>query len=136
MVAVQQRPQRDRYGRSADARADRRLKVLGAVLGAAFLGFVAWSGVSYIAGQDVTGTLITYQVVSDHEVRAHVEVRKDPEVRGVCTLRALNRDHDEVGRKDARIAPGADRVDTVVSMRTTERAYATELVGCSSVAGD
>jgi hypothetical protein len=135
MVAVQQRPPQGRYGRSADDRADRRLKVLGAVLGAAFLGFVAWSGVAYVSGQDVTGTLITYEVVSDHEVQAHVEVRKDADVRGVCTLRALNRDHDEVGRKDARVGAGADRVDTVVTVRTTQRAYAAELVGCSSVTG-
>jgi hypothetical protein len=135
MVAVQQKPPQGRYGRSADERADRRLKVLGAVFGAALLGFVCWAGASYVSGQDVTGTLIKYQVVSDHEVQAHLEVRKDADTRGVCTLRVLNHDRDEVGRKAARIKAGSDRVDTVVSVRTTERAYAAELVGCSSVTG-
>jgi hypothetical protein len=133
MVAVQHTPPQGRYGRSSDERADRRLKTVGAVLGVLLLGFLGWVGVSYVSAQDVTGTLIKYKVVSDHEVQAHLEVRKDSGVRGVCTLRALDRGHGEVGRKDARLKAGTEQVDTVVSIRTTERAYAAELVGCSSV---
>jgi uncharacterized protein DUF4307 len=134
MVAVQSEPPKGRYGRSSDERADRRLKTVGAVLGVLLLGFVGWVGVSYLSSQAVTGTLIKYKVVSDHEAQAHLEVRKDAGARGVCTLRALDHDHAEVGRKDTRIGGGSEQVDTVVSIRTTQRAYAVELVGCQSAA--
>ena len=133
MVAVQHEPPQGRYGRSSDESADRRLKTLGAVLGVLLLGFLGWVGVSYVSAQDVTGTLITYKVVSDHEVQAHLEVHKDADARGVCTLRALDRRHGEVGRKDARLEAGSERIDTVVAVRTTGRAYAAELIGCSRV---
>lgn len=134
MVAVQQKPPEGRYGRSADERADRRLKVVGGVLGVLLLGFVGWVGVSYISAQAVSGTLITYKVVSAHEAQAHLEVHKDAGAHGVCTLRALAHDHTEVGRKDARVTGGSKQVDTVVSIRTTQRAYAVELVGCQDAA--
>ncbi|MGP4003231.1 DUF4307 domain-containing protein [Streptomyces sp. 8N706] len=121
-----------RYGRSADARADRKLKLVGAVLGAALLAVIAWSGASYISGQDVSGELIKFKVVSDSAVEVHLEVRKDADTDGVCTLRSQAEDGAEVGRKDIRFEERADRVDRVVTVRTTRRATTAELVGCET----
>ncbi|MEU2084510.1 DUF4307 domain-containing protein [Streptomyces albus] len=129
-----------RYGRTtgrtggaggrSDARTDRRLKITGGVLGVLMLALIGWIGVSYIAGQDVSGELIKYKVVSDNAVQVHLEVRKDAGVEGVCTLRARAEDGGEVGRKSANFDAGSSRIDEVITIRTTARATSGELVGC------
>jgi hypothetical protein len=124
-----------RYGRSGDVRADRRLKIIGVVLGAALLAVVGWSGYAYVAGQDVSAELIKFKVVSDEAVEAHLEVHKDADVTGVCTLRSLNGAGGEVGRKDVTFVQRDSRVDQVVTIRTISRAAVVELVGCESVDG-
>ncbi|WP_326798032.1 DUF4307 domain-containing protein [Streptomyces sp. NBC_01808] len=132
MAGVPQTLPEGRYGRSADARADRRLKVIGAVLGAGLLGFVAWGAVDATAGSKASGELIRFQVMSDTEVQAHIEVRKKSDVDAVCTLRSLAADKSEVGVRDVRIDEQKTRVDTVVSIRTTARGANAELVGCKA----
>jgi hypothetical protein len=123
-----------RYGRTGsgerDARTDRRLKIVGAVLGVLALAGIAWIGAGYISGQEVSGEMIKFKVVSDRTVEVHLEVRKDAGAEGVCTLRAMSADAAEVGRKDVVIAGDKDRVDTVASVRTTARATSAELMGC------
>ncbi|CAL9525231.1 hypothetical protein SUDANB120_03926 [Streptomyces sp. enrichment culture] len=121
-----------RYGRSADERADRRLKIAGSVLGVALLAVVGWIGWGYVAGQTVSAEVIKFQVVSDSEVKVHLEVRKDASVAGVCTLLSQDRDHTEVGRADFTFPQEASRVDELVSLKTTARATAVELVGCQA----
>jgi hypothetical protein len=125
-----------RYGRAADERADRKLKILGGVLGAGLLAVVGWFGYSYVAGQEVSGELIKFDIVSDSEAQAHLEVRKDQDVVGVCTLSAQDVDHNEVGRKDARFDAREGRMDEVLSLRTTGRATTVELVGCTTGTGN
>ncbi|MGX2994947.1 DUF4307 domain-containing protein [Streptomyces sp. JNUCC 64] len=132
MSAVREEPVRARYGRSAEERTDRRLKVLGSVLGVCGLLLIAWIGHGYITGKAVSGEMIKFKVVSDREVQAHLEVRKDTSVRGYCTLRAQSEDGAEVGRADFRFDQDAGRVDEVVTLRTTARATAAELVGCET----
>ncbi|MFW6694771.1 DUF4307 domain-containing protein [Streptomyces sp. MAR4 CNX-425] len=124
-----------RYGRSADARADRRLKILGGVLGAAVLGFVAWGAIDATAGSQASGELIRFKVVSDHEVQVHIEVRKKTDVDAVCTVRSLAADKSEAGIRDVRVDEPENRVDTVVSIRTTTRGANAELVGCQAADG-
>ncbi|WP_326688332.1 MULTISPECIES: DUF4307 domain-containing protein [unclassified Streptomyces] len=125
-----------RYGRArgtvrgAEARTDRRLKITGGVLGVLMLALIAWIGSSYISGQEVSGELIKFKVVSDSAVEVHLEVRKDAGTAGVCTLRTRAESGGEVGRKDAAIAAPKSRVDTVITVRTTSRATSAELVGC------
>ncbi|MFI5827210.1 DUF4307 domain-containing protein [Streptomyces sp. NPDC051578] len=119
-----------RYGRSADERADRKLKIVGSVLGVALLGVVGWIGWDYVAGQSVTAEVIKFQIVSASEVKVHLEVRKDSGVTGVCTLSSQDKDHSEVGRADFTFAQRDTRVDEVVSLKTTGRATMVELVGC------
>lgn len=124
-----------RYGRTGagerDARTDRRLKIVGTVLGVLGLVGVVWLGAGYISGQDVSGEMIKFKVVSDRAVEVHLEVRKDGGAEGVCTLRALAEDAGEVGRKDVLVGGGEKRVDTVASVRTTSRATSAELMGCA-----
>ncbi|MFA7764987.1 DUF4307 domain-containing protein [Streptomyces sp. NPDC048723] len=132
MSAVREGLPEGRYGRSADERADRKLKIIGSVLGAALLGVVGWIGWDYVAGQSVSAEVIKFQVISDTEVRVHLEVRKDASVTGVCSLSSQNKEHAEVGRADFTFAQNRSRVDEIVTLKTTGRATMIELVGCQS----
>ncbi|MGW5851313.1 DUF4307 domain-containing protein [Streptomyces sp. NPDC055254] len=134
MSAVREGLPEGRYGRSADERADRKLKIIGAALGAVLLGVVGWIGWGYVAGQSVSAEVIKFQVVSDTEVKVHLEVRKDASVTGVCTLSSQDEGHGEVGRADYTFAQPDARVDEVVSLRTTNRATMIELLGCRPAA--
>lgn len=120
----------DRYGRSADERADRKLKIVGSVLGVVLLGVIGWFGYDSIAGSKLSGELIKFDVVSDKAVEVHLEVRKDADANGYCTLRSQAEDGSEVGRADFRFDQDKGRVDKTVTLRTTGRATSAELVGC------
>ncbi|KIZ14388.1 DUF4307 domain-containing protein [Streptomyces natalensis] len=132
MTAVRDGLPDGRYGRSADRHTDRKLKIIGGVLGVALLGVVGWAGASYIAGQDLSGRIITWDAVSDSAVKVHLEVIKDKDARGVCTLRSQAADGSEVGRKDVTIAQRTDQVNTDITIRTTKRATNALLVGCQA----
>ena len=132
MSAVQGRLPDGRYGRSADERADRKLRIAGAVLGVLFLGLMSWFGWHYVVDSRISAEMIKFDVVSDTEVQVHLEVRKDGDAHGVCTLRTRSEDGAEVGRKDVRVDDDADRVDRVWSVRTTARATSAELLGCTA----
>lgn len=131
MTAVREGLPEGRYGRSADARADRKLKIIGSVLGVALLGVIGWCGVSYISGQELSGRVIAWDAVSDHAVKVHLEVVKDVADKGVCTLRSQAEDGTEVGRKDVTVDQRTGQVDTEVTLRTTKRATNAVLVGCT-----
>ncbi|MEU6982992.1 DUF4307 domain-containing protein [Streptomyces sp. NPDC046324] len=132
MSAVRERLPEGRYGRSADERADRKLKIAGAVLGVLFLGLLGWFGWFYVVDSRISAETIKFDVVSDTEVQVHLEVRKDADARGVCTLRSRSEDGAEVGRKDVRFDEASERIDSVVSIRTTARATSAELIGCTA----
>ncbi|MFF1379537.1 DUF4307 domain-containing protein [Streptomyces sp. NPDC058308] len=123
-----------RYGRSrtADEAADRKLKIIGSVLGVLLLGMVGWFGYDYIDGTKVSGEVIKFDVVSDHAVEAHLEVRKDADARGYCTLRSQAESGAEVGRADFRFDERSGRIDRTVTLRTTGKATNVELLGCHS----
>ncbi|MFJ5873527.1 DUF4307 domain-containing protein [Streptomyces sp. NPDC093088] len=132
MSAVREQLPEGRYGRSADERADHRLKVVGSVLGVLFLGLLGWFGWYYVVDSKISAEMIKFDVVSATEVQVHLEVRKDEGVEGVCTLRSRSEDGAEVARKDVRIDDPAARVDQVFSLRTTARATSAELIGCTT----
>jgi hypothetical protein len=132
MSAVREQLPEGRYGRSAEEHVDRKLKIIGSVLGVGLLALVTWIGYGYITGKAVSAELIRFKVVSDSAVEVHLEVRKDAAVRGYCTVRSQSEDGAEVGRADFRFDQRADRIDEVVTLRTTARGTTAELVGCES----
>lgn len=123
-------PPPGRYGSDADARADRQLKRVGAVLGAAVAVLVGWYGWTQLAAPSANAQVITFRTVSDRAVRARLEVRKDAGATAVCTLRSQSADGMEVGRRDVRFAQHGDVIDTTVTIRTTARGSTAEVLGC------
>ncbi|MEV8453870.1 DUF4307 domain-containing protein [Streptomyces sp. NPDC052095] len=135
MTAVRETTVENRYGRSADQQADRKLKIIGSVLGVVLLGVVGWIGYDYVAGQGISAEVIKRKVVSDQRVDVHLEVRKDKDAKGYCTLRAQHQDGSDVARKDFRFDARTDRIDEVLTLRTTARATSVELLGCTADGG-
>lgn len=118
-----------RFGRSTDESADRTLKVVGSVLGTVLLIVVGWFAYHQVAQDKISGEVITFESTHD-AVKVHLEVRKDADATGYCTLRSQSADHTEVGRADFRFAGHATRIDKVVTLRTTSPGTTAELLGC------
>ncbi|MFE6226443.1 MULTISPECIES: DUF4307 domain-containing protein [unclassified Streptomyces] len=132
MSAVREQPPEGRYGRSADERADRKLRIAGAVLGTLFVAMIGWFGWHHVVDSKISAEMIKFDVVSDTEVQVHLEIRKDQGVEGVCTLRSRSEDGAEVARKDVTVSEPGSRVDRVYTLRTTARATSAELMGCTA----
>ncbi|GAA2250490.1 DUF4307 domain-containing protein [Streptomyces amakusaensis] len=133
MTAVREQLPEGRYGDSADQRADRKLKILGSVLGTAFLAMVVWFGYDYVTGEKISAEVIKFSVTSDSEVQVHLEIRKDADATGTCTVRSRSEDGAEVGRLDVAVnAPGDGRIDEIAKIRTTSRATSAELAQCAA----
>ncbi|POX59872.1 DUF4307 domain-containing protein [Streptomyces sp. Ru62] len=118
-----------RYGRSSDQRADRKLRIAGSVLGTALLALIGYFAYHYVAQNEISAEVITFQA-SDDAVQVHLEVRKDAGSTGYCTLRSQSADGAEVGRADFRFSGSATRIDKVVTLRTTAQGTTAELLGC------
>ncbi|MFC8664959.1 MULTISPECIES: DUF4307 domain-containing protein [Streptomyces] len=118
-----------RYGRSTDGRADRRLRIIGAVLGAGLLALVGYFAYYYVGGNKISAEIITYDL-SDTSVKVHLEVRKDADASGYCTIRSQAESGAEVGRADFRFDQDSTRIDKVVTLRTTAPGTTAELLGC------
>ncbi|MFF7792221.1 DUF4307 domain-containing protein [Streptomyces sp. NPDC007991] len=118
-----------RYGRSTDERADRTLKIVGAVLAAALLGLVGWFGYHYVAQNEISAEVISFEPGKE-SVQVHLEVRKDAGADGYCTVRSQAENGAEVGRADFRFEGDATRIDKVVTLRTTSPGTTAELLGC------
>ncbi|MEU4927959.1 DUF4307 domain-containing protein [Streptomyces yokosukanensis] len=118
-----------RYGRSSDERADRKLKIAGAVLGAALLVLVGYFAYHYVVETKISAQVITFEA-TDNAVKVHLEVHKDSGTDGYCTLRSQAADGSEVGRADFRFTASDTRVDQVVTLRTTAKGTTAELLGC------
>lgn len=129
MATVSTRLPEGRYGRSSDERADHTLKIVGSVLGAALLVLVGWFAYHYIGQSEISAQVIAFEAAHD-TVQAHLEVHKDADAAGYCTLRSQAADGTEVGRADFRFAGSATRIDQVVTLRTTAPGTTAELLGC------
>jgi Domain of unknown function (DUF4307) len=131
MTQVSTQAPQERYGRSADERADHKLKIIGAVLGVFLLGGVAWYGYNAVADQSVSAEIITYKQLPHNEIQIRIEGHKGAGVQGSCTVRATDTDHDEVGRKTVQYDEKTTDIDSTIMLHTTGKATSTELVGCS-----
>lgn len=118
-----------RYGRSTDERADRKLKIAAAGLGAVLLVVLGWFGYHYVVGNKISAEIITFKTFDD-SVQVHLEVRKDSDANGYCTVRSQAENGAEVGRADFRFDGDATRIDTLVTLRTTSQGTTAELLGC------
>jgi hypothetical protein len=118
-----------RYGRSSDKRADGRLKIAGAALGAVLLALIGWFAYHYVAESDISAQVVAFQATDD-AVQVHLEVHKDAGTHGYCTLRSQSADGAEVGRADFRFSGSATQIDKVVTLRTTAKGTTAELLGC------
>jgi hypothetical protein len=99
--------------------------VLLAVTGLTWLAWTAW----FHGTPAVTSEIVTYDVTSDHEVRARVNVRLgDDDVEASCRVRAYAEDHSTVG--EVAFTP-VDGTNEVV-IRTERRATAVEKLGCTA----
>ena len=118
-----------RYGRSSDERADHKLKIAGAVLGALLLALMGYFAYHYVGQNKISAEVISFEQEKD-AVKVHLEVRKDSGASGYCTLRSQAESGAEVGRADFRFDGDATRIDKVVTLRTTAPGTTAELLGC------
>ncbi|MEU9187913.1 DUF4307 domain-containing protein [Streptomyces sp. NPDC048484] len=118
-----------RYGRSADEGADHKLKIIGSVLGVALLALIGYFAFHYVAGNKISAEVISFDE-SESAMEVHLEVRKDSGVTGYCTIRSQAENGAEVGRADFRFDQDANRVDKVLTLRTTAPGTTAELLGC------
>ncbi|MFF3329139.1 DUF4307 domain-containing protein [Streptomyces sp. NPDC002888] len=118
-----------RYGRSSDERADRRLRITGAVLGAALLALIGYFAYHYVGQNKISAEVITFEA-SGTAVEVHLEVHKDSDTSGYCTIRSQAGNGAEVGRADFRFSGADTRIDKVVTLRTTSKGTTAELLGC------
>ena len=130
MSAVRERLPEGRYGRAADAAADRRLRAVAVVCGGLVVAALALGGWWYVSGNSVSGDVIHFQVVSDSQVRAQAESTRAPARPSCapCARRARTSPRWAAGTSSSS-APGST-VDTVVTIRTTARGTTAELLSC------
>ncbi|MCS0602436.1 DUF4307 domain-containing protein [Streptomyces sp. LP11] len=119
----------DRYGRSSDERADRKLRIAAIVLGGVLLALVGYFAYYYVGRNEISAQVITFKATED-KVEVHLEVHKDSGADGYCTLRSQSADGAEVGRADFRFTGSATSIDKVVTLRTTAKGTTAELLGC------
>lgn len=118
-----------RYGRSSDERADHKLKIAGAVLGALLLALIGYFAWYYVGQNKISGEVISFDLEKS-AVKVHLEVRKDADASGYCTVRSQAESGAEVGRADFHFDGDATRIDRVVTLRTTAPGTTAELLGC------
>jgi type II secretory pathway component PulM len=108
-----------RYGRRSPRQ--RWVMILAvAVLALAFLGWLLWAA-WFQSTASVTGDLQSYDVVSEHEVRVTVEVRRSSGAAVTCTVRASAADHGVVGDQQVTIPAGESGTVTYEATITTDR---------------
>ncbi len=119
----------DLQSRYGDPRRTRRTAiVIGIVVAAAFLGWLAWATWDH-ATPDVSSELGPNQVIDAHTATAVVNVDLGEDAEDVnCQVKALATDHSVVGIIDFEPVDGRNEV----TIATERQATAVELVGCTA----
>ena len=100
---------------------------LALTLAAVGLGWLGWT-VWFHTTPAVTSDLVSFDVTSDHEVQARLDVRLGDDVDASCRLRAFAEDHTPVGEVVFTPVGGTNEV----VIRTERRATTVEKLGCSA----
>ena len=100
------------------------LAVVLAVVGLTWLGWTAW----FHGSPDVRSEVVTFDVTSDHQVEARVDVQLADGVEASCRVRALAEDKTAVGELAFTPVDGPNEV----VIRTERRATSVEKLGCTS----
>jgi hypothetical protein len=100
------------------------LAVALAVVGLSWLGWTAWVH----STPSVASDLVTFDVTSDHETVARLDVVLDDGVEASCRLRAFAEDHTTVGEIAFTPVDGSNEV----VIRTERRATTVEKLGCTA----
>ncbi len=120
-----------RYGMDL-AEKDRRIhKVYLAVVALAVVLMGALTAV-YVMGSPVNGEVETFQVVSSSEVQIHLQVTKNADQNGSCTVRSRDANGNVVGQTTVTVPKALSTWDTIISLKTTSLGTTGELVSCSS----
>ena len=101
------------------------------LLAAVFLGWLVWVMLSH-GRPEVTSDMVSFEVVDEHKATAtFTVVRRTPEVRASCLLRAQAADHAVVGEVNLEVGPGGRETTTLVeTVRTEREATTVDVVGC------
>ncbi|MBU3067553.1 DUF4307 domain-containing protein [Nocardia sp. NEAU-G5] len=124
----------DRYGTTRRRRTPRWMPLaLGGVVVALGL-VIAYLGFKQFGPKDVDPEQLGYSVVNDSTVEAHFKVtRTHPEQPAFCFVRAMDKDGNEVGRREVLIAPSnSGTVEMKVTVRSLAKPAASDVYGCGS----
>ena len=116
----------DRYGVPSRWRRPATIGIAVA-LAVVSLGWLAWT-VWFHSTPAVTSSLVTFDVVSDHETRVRLDVKLADDVEASCRLRALAEDHTTVGELAFTPVDGNNEV----VIRTERRATTVQKLGCTA----
>jgi hypothetical protein len=109
--------------------------VAGVLVGALVLsaaGFLSWT-VLFHGDPEVQSQVTTFDVVSEHEARAQVQVvRENRTTEAVCRLQALADDHSVVGEVTHPVTDGPENQTLALSIRTERRATSVTSLGCTA----
>lgn len=117
----------DRYGTSVRWRRPATITVT-VIVAAVSLGWLAWA-MWFHATPAVSSSLVSFDVISDHEMQARVEVRVGEDaVDATCRLRAVAEDKTAVGELAFTPTEGVNEL----VIRTERRATTVEKLGCTA----
>ncbi len=105
--------------------------LVGALLVSA-AGFLGWT-VLFHGDPEVQSQVMTFEVVSDHEVETLFQVvRANRTTEAVCRLQALGEDHAVVGELALAVTDGLEDQTLPLSIRTERRATSVTSLGCTA----
>jgi len=97
------------------------------LLAAVALSWLVWTA-GFHSTPDVSSELITFDVTSDYETAATMQVKLEDGVDATCRVRAYAEDHTSVGELAFTPVDG----DNPVVVRTERRATSVEKLGCTA----
>ncbi|GAA5042682.1 DUF4307 domain-containing protein [Nocardia callitridis] len=129
--------QTDRYGAPPPVRRRWIAAALGVVVVVVGLA-IAYVGYRNFGPKQIEPEQLGYTVVDDSTLTVNIKVtRADPQRPVVCLVRAMDRDSNEVGRREVLIEPSpTSTVQLTTTVRSTSRPSAGDIFACSEQVPD